>query len=176
MPITARSALERVESITVRNGPTTCPHILDECTLSDLDDVGKDSYHHTFFEMLGNWSFGDYFKVCLCPGYKLRPMNRLATQKDAIKYSWDVLTNIYKLDKERLYVTYFEGDLTNGLDPDLDARNHWLDVGVAESHVIPGNAKDNFWGTDRLTFILTLSQLNCRNGLYRPLRPFKVLT
>lgn len=94
---------------------------------NDLDDVGKDSYHHTFFEMLGNWSFGDYFK------------------KDAIRYSWDLLTNVYKLDKDRLYVTYFEGDRQNGLEPDLEARQYWLDVGVAENHIIPGNAKDNFW-------------------------------
>ncbi|KAF8271507.1 tRNA synthetases class II (A)-domain-containing protein [Lactarius quietus] len=94
---------------------------------NDLDDVGKDSYHHTFFEMLGNWSFGDYFK------------------KDAIRYSWDVLTNVFKLDKDRLYVTYFEGDLKNGLEPDLEARQFWLDVGVPESQIIPGNAKDNFW-------------------------------
>ncbi|KAI9437694.1 tRNA synthetases class II (A)-domain-containing protein [Lactarius indigo] len=94
---------------------------------NDLDDVGKDSYHHTFFEMLGNWSFGDYFK------------------KDAIRYSWDVLTNVYQLDKDRLYVTYFEGDLKNGLEPDLEARQCWLDVGVPESHIVPGSAKDNFW-------------------------------
>ncbi|KAI0300979.1 tRNA synthetases class II (A)-domain-containing protein [Multifurca ochricompacta] len=94
---------------------------------NDLDDVGKDSYHHTFFEMLGNWSFGDYFK------------------KDAIRYSWDVLTDVFKLDKDRLYVTYFEGDPKNGLEPDLEARQHWLDVGVAESNIIPGSAKDNFW-------------------------------
>ncbi|KAI9507452.1 tRNA synthetases class II (A)-domain-containing protein [Russula earlei] len=94
---------------------------------NDLDDVGKDSYHHTFFEMLGNWSFGDYFK------------------KDAIRFSWDMLTNVYKLNKDRLYVTYFEGDPKIGLEPDLEAREHWLDVGVAESHIIPGSAKDNFW-------------------------------
>ncbi|KAH9171968.1 tRNA synthetases class II (A)-domain-containing protein [Lactarius sanguifluus] len=94
---------------------------------NDLDDVGKDSYHHTFFEMLGNWSFGDYFK------------------QDAIRYSWDVLTDVYQLDKDRLYVTYFEGDLKNGLEPDLEARQYWLDVGVPESQIVPGNAKDNFW-------------------------------
>jgi alanyl-tRNA synthetase len=94
---------------------------------NDLDDVGKDSYHHTFFEMLGNWSFGDYFK------------------KDAIRYSWDVLTNVFQLDKDRLYVTYFEGDLKNGLEPDLEARQFWLDVGVPEKQILPGNAKDNFW-------------------------------
>lgn len=87
-----------------------------------------------------------------------------------------MLTNVYKLDKDRLYVTYFEGDLKNGLDPDLEARNHWLDVGVAESHIIPGSAKDNFWGTGFLTLILTLSQLDCRDGRYWSLRTFKVLT
>ncbi|KAJ7782975.1 tRNA synthetases class II (A)-domain-containing protein [Mycena metata] len=94
---------------------------------NDLDDVGKDSYHHTFFEMLGNWSFGDYFK------------------KEAIAYSWELLTEVYKLPKERLYVTYFEGDAKNKLDPDLEAKECWLAQGVAEDHILPGNAKDNFW-------------------------------
>lgn len=94
---------------------------------NDLEDVGRDSYHHTFFEMLGNWSFGDYFK------------------KEAIQYSWELLTQVYKLNKDQLYVTYFEGDDKNGLEPDLEAKQFWLDVGVAEDHIIPGNAKDNFW-------------------------------
>ncbi|KAJ7287695.1 tRNA synthetases class II (A)-domain-containing protein [Mycena rebaudengoi] len=94
---------------------------------NDLDDVGKDSYHHTFFEMLGNWSFGDYFK------------------KEAIAYSWELLTEVYKLPRERLYVTYFEGDPKNKLEPDLEAKQYWLSQGVAEDHIIPGNAKDNFW-------------------------------
>lgn len=94
---------------------------------NDLEDVGKDSYHHTFFEMLGNWSFGDYFK------------------KEAIEYSWKLLTEVYGLPKDRLYVTYFEGDAKSGLEPDLEARQLWLDQGVAEDHIIPGNAKDNFW-------------------------------
>ncbi|KAJ6593748.1 tRNA synthetases class II (A)-domain-containing protein [Mycena capillaripes] len=94
---------------------------------NDLDDVGKDSYHHTFFEMLGNWSFGDYFK------------------KEAIAYSWELLTEVYKLPKERLYVTYFEGDTRNKLDPDLEAKEFWLAQGVPEDHILPGNAKDNFW-------------------------------
>lgn len=94
---------------------------------NDLEDVGRDSYHHTFFEMLGNWSFGDYFK------------------KEAILYSWELLTEVYKLDPSRLYVTYFEGDEKNGLEPDLEARQMWLDVGVPEDHILPGNAKDNFW-------------------------------
>ncbi|KAJ7084272.1 tRNA synthetases class II (A)-domain-containing protein [Mycena belliarum] len=94
---------------------------------NDLEDVGRDSYHHTFFEMLGNWSFGDYFK------------------KEAIAYSWELLTEVYKLPKDRLYVTYFEGDTKNKLDPDLEAKEYWLAQGVPEDHILPGNAKDNFW-------------------------------
>lgn len=94
---------------------------------NDLEDVGKDVYHHTFFEMLGNWSFGDYFK------------------KDAIAMAWELLTEVYKLPKDRLYVTYFEGDEKMGLPPDLEAKNLWIDVGVEEKRLIPGNSKDNFW-------------------------------
>jgi hypothetical protein len=86
------------------------------------------------------------------PALALDPLSsRSPSQKDAIQYSWDVLTKVYKLDKDRLYVTYFEGDQKTGLEPDLEARQLWLDVGVAESHVIPGSAKDNFWGMDLLT-------------------------
>lgn len=94
---------------------------------NDLDDVGKDSYHHTFFEMLGNWSFGDYFK------------------KEAIGYTWELLTKVYGLDPDRLYVTYFEGDESKGLAQDTEARDFWLAVGVPEDHLLTGNMKDNFW-------------------------------
>jgi alanyl-tRNA synthetase len=94
---------------------------------NDLDDVGKDSYHHTFFEMLGNWSFGDYFK------------------KEALQWSWELLTKVYGLDPDRLYVSYFEGNPSMGLDPDLETKEIWLGLGVAEDHIVTGNMKDNFW-------------------------------
>lgn len=77
--------------------------------------------------MLGNWSFGDYFKA------------------DAIRYSWDLLTSVYGLDPDRLYVSYFEGDEKGGLEPDLETKEIWKSMGVAEDHIIPGNMKDNFW-------------------------------
>jgi alanyl-tRNA synthetase len=77
--------------------------------------------------MLGNWSFGDYFK------------------EGAIQMSWELLTKVYGLDPDRLYVTYFEGDASAGLEPDLEAKNLWKEVGVAEDHILPGNMKDNFW-------------------------------
>ncbi|KAJ3145925.1 Alanine--tRNA ligase [Geranomyces variabilis] len=94
---------------------------------NDLEDVGKDTYHHTFFEMLGNWSFGDYFKA------------------EAISMAWKLLTVTYGLPADRLYVTYFGGDEVMQLAPDEEAKKMWLDIGVPEDHILPGDSKDNFW-------------------------------
>jgi len=93
---------------------------------NDLDDVGRDTYHHTMFEMLGNWSFGDYFK------------------EDAIAFAWELLTDVYKIPKENLYVTIFEGDLTENLARDQQAYDFWKQH-IAEDRIINGNKKDNFW-------------------------------
>ncbi|XP_031785196.1 alanine--tRNA ligase, cytoplasmic [Nasonia vitripennis] len=94
---------------------------------NDLDDVGKDVYHHTFFEMMGNWSFGDYFKKEIC------------------EWAWEFLTQKLNLPADRLYVTYFGGDEKSNLKPDEECKNFWLSLGVPESHVLPGSMKDNFW-------------------------------
>ena len=93
---------------------------------NDLEEVGVDTYHHTMFEMLGNWSFGDYFK------------------KEAIAWSWELLTSVYKIDKNRLYVTIFEGDEKEGLPKDEEAYNEWKKW-IAEDRILPGKKKDNFW-------------------------------
>lgn len=93
---------------------------------NDLEEVGVDTYHHTMFEMLGNWSFGDYFK------------------KEAIEWSWELLTEVYKLPKDRLYVTVFEGDAKENLPKDDEAYNFWKQY-VAENRILLGNKKDNFW-------------------------------
>jgi alanyl-tRNA synthetase len=94
---------------------------------NDLDDVGKDVYHHTFFEMLGNWSFGDYFKKEICT------------------WAWEFLVNRLHLPKERLYVTYFGGEPSAGLEPDFECKQIWTDLGVLPAHILPGSMKDNFW-------------------------------
>ena len=93
---------------------------------NDLEEVGHDSYHHTMFEMLGNWSFGDYFK------------------KEAIEWAWELLYNVYGIDKDRLYVTVFEGSTEDKISADDEARNFWLQYLPAE-RIINGNKKDNFW-------------------------------
>ncbi|MCF0070973.1 alanine--tRNA ligase [Dyadobacter sp. CY261] len=93
---------------------------------NDLEDVGFDTYHHTMFEMLGNWSFGDYFK------------------KEAIGWAWELLTEIYKLPKERLYVSVFEGNEADGVPFDQEAWDLWKGI-VGEERIILGNKKDNFW-------------------------------
>lgn len=93
---------------------------------NDLEEVGIDTYHHTMFEMLGNWSFGDYFK------------------KEAIAWAWELLTGEYKLPKDRLYVTVFEGDANENLGFDEEAYQYWKNI-IAEERILRGNKKDNFW-------------------------------
>ena len=93
---------------------------------NDLEEVGRDTYHHTMFEMMGNWSFGDYFK------------------EEAIAWAWEFLTEVLKIDKERLYVTVFGGDPKDGLDPDNEAFTFWKKH-IDESRIIYGSKKDNFW-------------------------------
>ncbi len=95
---------------------------------NDLDDVGKDTYHHTFFEMLGNWSFGDYFK------------------KEAITWAWELLTQVWGLDKSRLHATIFEGSKEEGVPRDEDAHEMWQTLtDINPRHIHWGNKKDNFW-------------------------------
>jgi len=92
-------------------------------------------------------------------------------KKEAIGYSWELLTDVYKISPDRLYVTYFEGDEKNGLLPDLEAKQYWQDRGVPADHIVPGNAKDNFWGTVYfLPFSSLLIEPFSRNGCNRPLR------
>ncbi|MBE0648920.1 MAG: alanine--tRNA ligase [Bacteroidales bacterium] len=93
---------------------------------NDLEEVGHDTYHHTMFEMLGNWSFGDYFK------------------KEAIEWAWELLTDVFHIDKERLYITVFEGDKTDGLAMDADALACWKEL-IPEGQILYGSKKDNFW-------------------------------
>ncbi len=93
---------------------------------NDLEEVGVDTYHHTMFEMLGNWSFGDYFK------------------QEAIEWAWELLIDVYTLPVDRLYVTVFEGDKSDGLKEDSEAYNFWKNI-VAEEKIIKCDKKDNFW-------------------------------
>ncbi|CAL2102852.1 Alanine--tRNA ligase [Tenacibaculum sp. 190130A14a] len=93
---------------------------------NDLEEVGYDTYHHTMFEMLGNWSFGDYFK------------------KEAIAWAWELLTEVYKIPKDILYVTVFEGDEKDGTKMDQEAYDIWKQY-ISEDRILMGNKKDNFW-------------------------------
>ena len=93
---------------------------------NDLEEVGHDTYHHTMFEMLGNWSFGDYFKT------------------DAISWSWELLTKVFEIDPDKLYVTVFEGDKEDRLERDEDAANEW-EKWIAKERILNGDKKDNFW-------------------------------
>ena len=93
---------------------------------NDLEEVGHDTYHHTMFEMLGNWSFGDYFK------------------EEAIRWAWEFLIEVLKIDKDRIYVTIFEGDESERLERDMESYNFWK-FWIGENRIILGNKKDNFW-------------------------------
>lgn len=121
------------KDIFLGNVPAEYPRVADtqKCLRvsgkhNDLEEVGVDTYHHTMFEMLGNWSFGDYFK------------------KEAIGYAWELLTEVYKLPKDRLYVTIFEGDTKEHLERDEDSAKIWEQY-IDKDRILLGNKKDNFW-------------------------------
>ena len=127
------SGMAPFKDIFLGNQPIKYPRIADtqKCLRvsgkhNDLEEVGVDTYHHTMFEMLGNWSFGDYFK------------------KEAIAWSWELLTEVYKLDKDRLYVTVFEGDAKENLAFDQESYDYWKQY-TTEDRILRGNKKDNFW-------------------------------
>ncbi|MBI2721121.1 MAG: alanine--tRNA ligase [Bacteroidetes bacterium] len=127
------SGMAPFKDIFLGNAPIKYPRIADtqKCLRvsgkhNDLEEVGVDTYHHTMFEMLGNWSFGDYFK------------------KEAISWAWELLTDVYKIEKDRLYVTVFEGNKEDGLEFDQEAYDTWKQF-VNEDRILNGNKKDNFW-------------------------------
>ncbi len=127
------SGMAPFKDIFLGNAPIKYPRVADtqKCLRvsgkhNDLEEVGVDTYHHTMFEMLGNWSFGDYFK------------------KEAIAWAWELLTDVYKIDKDRLYVTVFEGSKEEGLAFDQQAYDTWKQF-VNEDRILNGNKKDNFW-------------------------------
>ncbi len=127
------AGMNQFKDIFLGNQPAKYPRIADtqKCLRvsgkhNDLEEVGIDTYHHTMFEMLGNWSFGDYFK------------------KEAIEWAWELLAGIYKLPEDRLYVTIFEGDEKEKLKTDQDAFFFWKQH-IAEDRILKGNKKDNFW-------------------------------
>ncbi|MDR0507399.1 MAG: alanine--tRNA ligase [Dysgonamonadaceae bacterium] len=127
------AGMNQFKDIILGNVPIKYPCVADsqKCLRvsgkhNDLEEVGHDTYHHTMFEMLGNWSFGDYFK------------------KEAIDYAWEYLTEVLKLDKNRLYATVFEGSPSEGLERDDEASSFWEKY-LPETRIINGNKKDNFW-------------------------------
>lgn len=127
------AGMNQFKDIILGNTPIKYPRVADsqKCLRvsgkhNDLEEVGHDTYHHTMFEMLGNWSFGDYFK------------------EEAIAWAWEYLTEVLKLDKERLYVTVFEGAPEDGLSRDDEAADFWLQY-LPKERIINGNKKDNFW-------------------------------
>jgi alanyl-tRNA synthetase len=127
------SGMAPFKDLFLGNSPIKYPRVADtqKCLRvsgkhNDLEEVGVDTYHHTMFEMLGNWSFGDYFK------------------KEAITWAWELLTEIYKIDKSRLYVTVFEGSDDDQLGFDQEAYDIWKQF-VPEERILRGNKKDNFW-------------------------------
>lgn len=127
------SGMAPFKDIFLGNQPIKYPRVADtqKCLRvsgkhNDLEEVGVDTYHHTMFEMLGNWSFGDYFKT------------------EAIAWAWELLTEEYKISKDRLYVTVFEGDAGENLDFDQEAYDIWKQY-IAEDRILRGNKKDNFW-------------------------------
>ena len=127
------AGMNQFKNIILGNDPIKYPRVADsqKCLRvsgkhNDLEEVGHDTYHHTMFEMLGNWSFGDYFK------------------KEAIEWAWEYLVDVLKLDTERLYVTVFEGYTPEGLERDNEAAAIWEQF-LPKSRIINGNKKDNFW-------------------------------
>ncbi|MFT4070839.1 MAG: alanine--tRNA ligase [Dysgonamonadaceae bacterium] len=127
------AGMNQFKDIILGNVPRKYPRVADsqKCLRvsgkhNDLEEVGHDTYHHTMFEMLGNWSFGDYFK------------------KEAIEWAWEFLTGVIKLDKERLYVTVFEGSPEEGLERDNEAAGYWQQY-LPAGRIIDGNKHDNFW-------------------------------
>jgi alanyl-tRNA synthetase len=127
------AGMNQFKDIILGNVPIKYPRVADsqKCLRvsgkhNDLEEVGHDTYHHTMFEMLGNWSFGDYFK------------------KEAIEYAWEYLTGVLKLDKNRLYVTVFEGSPSEHLERDDEAAGYWEKY-LPENRILNGNKKDNFW-------------------------------
>ncbi len=132
---------------------------------NDLEEVGVDTYHHTMFEMLGNWSFGN----------PARPQDGYF-KKEAIQWSWELLTEVYKLEKDRLYVSIFEGDENEGLPRDEEAYNEWLKY-VPADRILLGNKKDNFWemGDTGPCGPCTEIHVDCRDDSERSKKPGKEL-